>query len=67
MCDPLHLNFLVFFTDKMNFCNGITSWTILTLIKLYSGIFYTTFLTTRRGERGICDTLTLFISYTDNI
>ena len=55
MCDPLYLNLLcinlgsinipilVFFIDKMNFCNEITSCTILTLVQLYSGIFYTTF------------------------
>ena len=58
MCDLLYLNLLcinlgsinipilVFFIDKMNFYNGITSRSILTLVQLYSGIFYTSFLTT---------------------
>ena len=59
VCDPLFLNLLginlgsinipilVSFIDKMNFYNGITFRTILILIQLYSGIFHTTFLTTR--------------------
>ena len=59
MCDLLYLNLLCInlgsfnipilfiFIDNINFYNGITSCTILTLVQLYSGIFYTTFLTTR--------------------
>ena len=43
----INITFLVFFIDKMNFCNKIISCTILTLVQLYSGIFYTTFLITR--------------------
>ena len=43
----INIPILFFFIDKMNIYNGITSCTILTLIQLYSGIFYTTFLTTR--------------------
>ena len=45
--EALYTFFSVFFIDKMDFCNEITSCTILTLVQLYSGIFYTTFLTTR--------------------
>ena len=43
----INILILFFFIDIMNFYNGITSCTILTLVQLYSGIFYTTFLTTR--------------------
>ena len=43
----INIPILFFFIDKMNFYNGITFCTILALVQLYSGIFYTTFLTTR--------------------